>query len=172
MADESKSPSAGDEFQDPLENYDPKSYSDPIEQALAEESVAAIQHEPYSTISPDTKVSDAIEELARQHVACLLVAEEGRLVGVFSDRDVLDHVALEYDVVKDKPVREVMTDSPVYVYATDPSASALAVMAATGYRHVPIVDVHEQLVGIASPQRVTAFLQRFNTRPNAADSAG
>ena len=167
MADESTPSSAGEEFQDPLENYDPKSYSDPIERALAEETVATIQHEPFSVITPDTTVAEAVQELARQHVACLLVADEGRLLGVFSDRDVLDRVALEYNAVKDQPVRDLMTDSPVYVYETDPAASALAVMAATGYRHVPIVDLHDQLVGIASPQRVTAFLQRFTKRQDA-----
>ena len=160
MSDESRFPSP-DEFQDPLENYDPKTYDDPVEQALAEETVEAIQHEPFATISPDTSVAEAVRKLAGFHIACLLVQVEGKLVGVFSDRDVLDKVALEYDQVKDRPVSEVMTADPVYVYSTDPTAAALSVMAVSGYRHVPILDLDDQLVGIASPQRVTAFLQRF-----------
>ena len=54
-----------------------------------------------------------------------------------------------------------MTTNPVYVYESDPSAAALSVMAVSGYRHVPILDLHDRIAGIASPQRVTAFLQRF-----------
>ena len=160
MSDDSPRDTAADDFQDPLENYEPKSYTDPVERALAEETVEAIQHQPFETISPDTTVSDAVRKLSGLHIACLLVEADVKLVGVFSDRDVLDKVALEYDTVKDRPVREVMTTQPVYVYVTDPAAAALSVMAVSGHRHVPILDLDDRLVGIASPQRVTAFLQR------------
>ena len=68
---------------------------------------------------------------------CLLVEEEGRLVGVFSDRDVLKKVALEYDQMKDTPVSELMTKEPVFVYESSRSAAALSVMAVSGFRHVP-----------------------------------
>ena len=161
MSDElSKYPSP-DDFQDPLENYEPKTYDDPVEQALAEQTVEAMQHQPHATISPETTVSEAVHKLAGLHIACLLVEEDSKLVGVFSDRDVLDKVALEYDAIKDRPVSEVMTSNPVYVYETDPAAAALSVMAVSGYRHVPILDAQGHLTGIASPQRVTSLLQRF-----------
>ncbi|NIL99096.1 MAG: CBS domain-containing protein [Planctomycetales bacterium] len=150
-----------EDFQDPLENYEPKTYEDPLEQALAEETVSAIRHEPYVRIPPDTPVQAAVEKLAGLHVACLLVEQEGKLVGVFSDRDVLSRVAEEYDQLKDQPVSEVMTNNPIYVYETDSPAAALAVMAVAGYRHVPVLNLDDQLVGIVSPQRVTAFLHRY-----------
>ncbi len=160
MSSESSGTPSPDDFQDPLENYEPKTYDDVVEQALAEKTVTEIQHAPFTTIAPDTSIASAIEKLAASHIACLLVAEEGKLVGVFTDRDVLDKVALEYDQVKDAPVSNVMAANPVYVYETDPAAAALSVMAVGGYRHVPILDLDDQLVGIVSPQRVTAFLQR------------
>ncbi len=147
-------------FQDPLENYDPKTYSSPLEQALAEKTVAAIQHQPYVSVTPDTPISEAVRKLAGLHVACLLVEENGKLQGVFTDRNVLEHVAQEYDQIKDHPVREVMTPNPVYVYETDKAAAALSVMALCGFRHVPVLDLEEHIVGIASPQRVTDFLQK------------
>ena len=71
----------------------------------------------------------------------------------------MDKVALEFDAVKDRPVRDLMTAKPVYVYATDSAAAAFTVMAVAGYRHVPVLDLDENLVGIVSPQRVTSFLQ-------------
>ena len=153
-------PKDPDAFRDPLENYDPKVYEDSLEEALAEESVEEICHEPFVTISPETPVQQAVEKLAGLHVACLLVADEGKLVGVFSDRDVLEKVALEFDDLKDRAVREFMTSNPIYVYATDSSAAALSVIAVCGFRHVPVLDVDHNVVGIVSPQRVTRFLQQ------------
>lgn len=147
-------------FQDPLEDYEPKQYDDPLEQALVEETVASVQATPYASVPPNTPVTVAVKRLAEWHVACLLIEEDGRLVGVFSDRDVLNQVALEWDSVKDKTVAEVMTRDPVFVYETDSSAAVLAVMAVSGYRHVPVLSLDNRIIGIASPQRVTKFLQQ------------
>lgn len=147
-------------FVDPLQNYEPKTYDDPLELALADEPVTALQSTPFVSVPPDTPVHEAIRRLADLHVACLLVAEDKKLVGVFSHRDALNKVALEYEDVKDRPVREVMTTNPVHVYDTDSSAAVLTVMAISGYRHVPVLSVDGTIIGIASPQRVTGFLQQ------------
>lgn len=149
-----------EEFQDPLQNYDPKVYNDALEKALAEDSVAAIQYRPVAIVSPQTTIEEAIGQLVDLQVSCLLVEDEGRLVGVFSDRDVLNRVALEFEQVKNKPVSEVMTKEPVFVYESDSSAAALSVMAVNGFRHVPVTDVKQKALGIISPHRVTAFLRR------------
>ena len=148
-----------DEFSDPLENYEPKEYSDALGQALAEEELSAIRHEPFLKIAPTTPVHEAIAQLASHHIACLLVTDKNKLVGVFSERDVLSKIALEFDQVKDRPVSEVMTTDPIYVNETDSAVAALTVMAVCGYRHVPVVDLNDNVVGIVSPQRVTEFLQ-------------
>ena len=111
-----------EEFVDPLQNYDPKTYNNPLEKALAEDTVTAIQSTPVATVTPDTPVQAAVKALADLEVSCLLVAKDGKLVGLFSDRDVLDRVALEYDQVKDRPVGELMTTDPVEIRA-DPTES-------------------------------------------------
>lgn len=149
--------SAPGEFQDPLENYEPKTYDDPLEQAIAEEPVARIQHQPHTSIGPDTSVADAVAKLASEHVACLLVEEDGKLLGIFTHREVLNRVALEKNVL-DKPVREIMTQDPIFVHEHDPVATTLCVMAVHGYRHVPVLDSRERVLGVVSPQRVTKFL--------------
>lgn len=144
-------------FQDPLENYEPKKYNGPLEQAISESPSSLIQHEPFTTISADTTVAAALNKLASNHVACLLVEEDGKLVGLFTNREVLNKVALEDDIL-DHPVREVMTGDPVYVREDDPVAATLCVMAVHGYRHVPILTSDNRICGIVSPQRVTNFL--------------
>lgn len=145
------------DFQDPLENYDPKSYNDPLEKAIYESPASDVQHEPYTTIAASESVATAVNKLAGDHIACLLVEEDGRLVGIFSNREVLNKVALESDIL-DRPVREVMTPEPVSVRDDDPVAATLCVMAVHGYRHVPILTSNDEIYGIVSPQRVTNFL--------------
>ena len=147
------------EFQDPLENYEPRHVGDALEHALATETVSAIQATPYVSISPETPVSEAVQQLAQLQVACLLVEKDQRLVGVFSDRDVLDKVALEYASVQDRPVSAVMTANPVFVYDSESSAAVLTVMAVHGFRHVPVLDTDQKIVGIVSPFRITGFLR-------------
>ncbi len=154
-------PQGPEEFQDPLENYDPKVYADPLEQALAEDSVGAIRHHPVTTVAPDDSIEVAMKKLVDDLTGCLLVQEDGRLIGVFSDRDVLNRVALEYDDVKDKPVRDFMTSDPVFVYESDKSAAALSVMAVSGFRHVPVTDLEQNVLGIVTPRRVTGFLRKY-----------
>ena len=148
-----------DAFEDPLENYEPKTYDDPLERTIAEESAKQIQHQPHTSIGPEMTVAAAVAKLASDHVACLLVEEDGKLLGLFTNREVLNQVALEKKML-DRPVREVMTTDPVYVREDDPIAATLCVMALHGYRHVPILDADERVLGIASPQRVTSFLAK------------
>ena len=146
-------------FADPLENYDPKTYDDPVEHALTEQSAEAIQSTPFVSIPPSTPVSEAVAQLANGPLACLLVVEDEKLVGLFAERDVLDKVALRYDEVRDNPVADVMTADPVCVLNTDSPAAVLNVMAISGYRHVPVVTLDGKPLGVATPQRVTSFLR-------------
>ena len=133
--------------------------TDPLEVALVEKTVEAIQSQPYAAVTPTTSIAEAVHQLANLEIGCVLVVENGKLVGVFTNRDVLDKVADRYDEIKDHPVSEVTTSSPIYVYETDSAAAALHVMAVSGYRHVPVISVKDELVGIVSPQRVLEFLQ-------------
>lgn len=147
-----------DEFADPLENYDPPAYEDPLEEALDTRSMSELQAQPCETINSSKTVAEAVQQLANLQHASLLVEEDGKLVGVFTDRDLLDRVALEYDECKDQPVSTVMRTDPVYVDETDSPAAALAVMAISGYRHVPVLSGDGTIVGIVSPRRITEFL--------------
>jgi CBS domain-containing protein len=148
------------DFIDPLSNYEPREYSNPLREALAEENVSAIRSRPYAEISPDKSIYSALQALAGLKVASLLVVEDGRLVGVFTERDVLERVALRSVDTKRTKVRDVMTSNPVVVHETDPAGAALSAIAVAGFRHVPVLDVRNAVVGVISPRRVFEFLQR------------
>ncbi|QDU63639.1 CBS domain protein [Planctomycetes bacterium Pan216] len=150
--------STPEEFEDPLSNYEPPEYDDPLHQALAEETVAEISGRPFLTITPDTPIERAVRTLADAEIACLLVAEDYELKGVFSLRDMLDKVADRLPELKGRPVSEFMSAEPVYVQESDSASAAISVMAVIGHRHVPVLDVNDKIAGIVSPQRVTRFL--------------
>jgi CBS domain-containing protein len=149
-----------DEFQDPLCNYEPRIYADELEETLAEQTVGDMQIRPYAEVPPETTVYHALQALAGLKIASLLVVEKGRLLGLFTERDALERVATRFAEVRDRPVCEVMTTNPIVLYETDPAGAALSAIAVAGYRHVPVLDVHGKVVGVLSPRRVFAFLQR------------
>ncbi|MFV2065567.1 MAG: CBS domain-containing protein [Pirellulales bacterium] len=134
---------------------------DPLERAMENTPVSRIQTQPFTAVPPDMPTSEALGTLARTEISCLMVSESGRLIGVFGDRDALDHVTLEYERVIHQPVRNVMTGEPLSIRANESVAAAVQVMAESGYRHLPVLDVDDTLVGIISPQRLITFLQTY-----------
>jgi CBS domain-containing protein len=156
----------GDEFEDPLKNFERPTFDDELERSLAEDPVTVMEHTPFEAVTPDTAVETAMRKMVDLEIACLMVVDPhqgGKLVGIFSERDILTRVAPEFDRVKDKPIREVMTPDPIVVYETDTPAKALNLMSIGGFRHVPILDVDDKVIGILGPRRVTAYVQKFLT---------
>ena len=148
-------------FEDPLSNYEPAEYPSELERALAEETVDAIQTTPYSQIGPTSTVLDAIKLLDESQVSSLLVVDEGRLVGIFTERDVLEKIVEQYPKFCNASVSELMTSDPTVIYETDPAASAVAAIAVAGHRHVPVLRVDDTILGVVSPRRVFDFIQKL-----------
>ena len=147
------------EFQDPLSNYNPPEYDDNLERALTEATVGDMQITPFMEVSADTTVQEAVQMMEQDQIACLMVVKDQRLIGVFSERDVLNKVAAQHEQVKSRPIRDLMTPDPQTVYETDSPAKALNLMAVGGFRHIPVLGVDDRPTGILGPKRTTAFLQ-------------
>ncbi len=148
-------------FEDPLSDYEPVKYASELERALAEETVDQIQTRPFARVTPTTTVREAVELLHSEQVASVLVVDEaGTLVGLFTERDVLERVAERYDRVASSPVTAVMTSNPTVVYETDPAAAAIAAIAVAGHRHVPVLGVDGSVMGLISPRRAFDFIEK------------
>ncbi len=146
------------DFEDPLNNYEPTEYGNELERTLVEVPAREIAGQPSAQIGLKTTVREAVQTLQRLQVSSLLVVDEGHVAGIFTERDVLERVADNFASLAQAPVSEVMTSDPLVVYGSDPSGTALAAIAAAGYRHVPLLSVDGKLLGIVSPRRVLAFL--------------
>ena len=100
-------------------------------------------------IAGDATVFDAISKMVESNVGSLLVADEGEIVGIVTERDYLRRVALQGRTEKETAVRDIMT-SPLYVATPDtPIDECMALMTDRRIRHVPVVDGGE-VVGIVS----------------------
>jgi CBS domain-containing protein len=100
-------------------------------------SVANVRLSRARSITPETTVAEAIEAVAAEPSGGVVVVDNGRLVGVFTDRDVLKRVA-GVDGALGRPVAEFMTPDPVVVREDDSMAVVLNKMGAGGFRHVPL----------------------------------
>jgi signal-transduction protein with cAMP-binding, CBS, and nucleotidyltransferase domain len=92
----------------------------------------------FQAVEPSLGVADAIRQMHRAETDCLLVVADGRLVGIFTDRDAVVKAADKRLALF--TVGDFMTSDPVVLRPEDTLAIAIHKMAVGGFRHIPIVD--------------------------------
>lgn len=139
-----------------LSHFDPKGAE--IEQSITAHPISVLCTREPICISPETPVRSAIHQMAAKNLGCVLVEDHRhKLLGVFSERDVLNKVAGTPGAM-DRPVSEFMTASPTTVTKRDSIGFALQTMGLGGYRHLPIVDAENVAVGQLSTRDILRFL--------------
>jgi CBS domain-containing protein len=99
------------------------------------------------TVQPQVALAEAAQAMHGRGVGAVLVLEEGRLVGILTERDMLRAVATGHE--PNEPVAEWMTHHPETIESSDTTEHAGVLMIHGGFRHLPVVDEGE-LVGILS----------------------
>jgi len=101
------------------------------------------------SVSPDTETINAIKLMAESGISSLLVIDDGKVIGIFSDKDFSCKVVAENRLTEIIPISEVMT-KPVCAIRPDQSIDdAMSVMTEKRIRHLPVMD-GEKLVGLVS----------------------
>lgn len=119
---------------------------------------------PISTLTPRepllidaaATVADAVMTMNVNHTGCVLVLENGRLVGIFTERDVITKVFALEDC-HSVSVSTVMTRDPESLESKDELAFALNRMSVGGYRHIPVVD-QGRPIGVLSVKDIVNYL--------------
>lgn len=101
------------------------------------------------SVSPDTTVFQALEVMAAKGIGAVLVVEDGKVVGVMSERDYARKVILLGKSSHDTPVREIMTGRVVYARPDHTVPECMALMTDKRIRHLPVLD-HGRLIGVLS----------------------
>jgi CBS domain-containing protein len=127
--------------QNDLTDLDRPTAQDRVERSLMEDPVSALQPRPPVTLPPTATVAQAMQTMLAHNIgAMLIVGDDGRVVGVFSERDLLTKVAglvLDYAA---RPVSDFMTVAPETVRPSDTLAFVLHKMDGGGYRHLPVLE--------------------------------
>lgn len=121
------------------------------------ESVCRLNPTPPLRIRPGQSVRDAIKLMKQERVGCLLVCEDKRIVGIFTERDLTQRV-LAVGRSLDLPIADFMTPDPVVVKKKAAIATAIRLMQEGGYRHLPVVDESGMPVGVLSVKRIIHYL--------------
>lgn len=101
------------------------------------------------TVDAAQPVREAIGILAGKRIGALPVMEDGRIVGIFSERDVIYRMADEGTACLDKLVAQVMTAPPITVERNTRIDEALGLMTRRRIRHLPVTD-NGEFVGFVS----------------------
>jgi CBS domain-containing protein len=111
------------------------------------------------TVPPEITVAAAAEVLIRNQVGSVLVMDGGRLVGIFTERDILRRVVGERRDPASTRVADVMTRDLVVMRPTASAVDAMKVIAEKRIRHVPVVE-DGKVVGVVSQGDLNHWLVR------------
>lgn len=101
------------------------------------------------SLTPQQSVFDALKMLADHNVGALMVLDNGRLAGVFSERDYSRKIALAGKSSKDTLVKDIMTANVITVSPQVRTRDCLALMSKKGIRHLPVVE-GDKVLGMIS----------------------
>ena len=130
--------------------------------AIVTDPISTLRPHAAVAVRPSTSVFDAVHLMNQKKMGCVCVTEvtpgkPERLVGIFSERDVLRKVVEQGLDVRKTLVSQLMTRDPETLTPQDKIAFALNKMHVGGYRHIPLVE-NGVLVGIISIRDIADFL--------------
>lgn len=121
--------------------------------ALFREKVGDLYTPHPVTVAADMAVRDVISLMQRHQIGAVLLEAQGRLAGIFSERDVVNrYLGLEID--PETPVNTLVSGTDVSVQPTDNLSRAIEVMAQHRLRHLPVCTDDKQIVGILSVRNI------------------
>lgn len=115
-------------------------------------TVAAILHDKGSDViqvRSEDSVLFAVQLLAEKRIGCVPVVDDGQVVGIFSERDLVYRLGSDGAAILDAPVASVMTSPAVTITPDTPVLQGLSMMTRRRMRHLPVV-VDGGLVGLVS----------------------
>ena len=101
------------------------------------------------TVSPQSLAYEALEMLADKDVGALVVVDQGKVVGMFSERDYARKIALKGKSSKETTVGDIMTKPVTYVLPWTSLSECMSLMTSKHVRHLPVME-GEKLVGIVT----------------------
>lgn len=112
----------------------------------------------HARVEVDAPLSTVVEEMLSKGRGAVLVEDAGALVGIFTERDLLDRVDHTSPTWSDGLVKDVMTPYPMVARTTDSLAEALRRLTEGRRRHLPIVDDRGHVTGLVSIRDILSYV--------------
>jgi len=109
------------------------------------------------SISPDHSVYEAIERMSQIGVGALVVQEEGKMVGILSERDYARKIVLQGRTSRDALVRDIMTQQVIVASLDDTVDDCMKIFAKHNIRHLPVVE-NERTVGVITASDLVKWI--------------
>ncbi|MEX0985408.1 MAG: CBS domain-containing protein [Actinomycetota bacterium] len=124
-------------------------------------TVREIMSQDLVAVEPSVTMMGAVEAMSVNHAGSVLVLEDGALIGIFTERDVLRalHQPGNADAVRVSPVRSWMTSDPDTIGAEASVGEALDHMLTGGFRHLPVTE-RGVVVGVVSMRDLARSLAK------------
>ncbi len=129
-----------------------------VERRLLSDRLAAAGQRPALCVTPTISVRDVVRMLVDNRVGCVLVMDQGKVAGIFTERDVLMKIGEKFAEWADRPVRDFMTKNVQTLKANAKVAFAVHRMDLGQFRHVPIMDDKDHPMALVSVRDLLAYL--------------
>jgi CBS domain-containing protein len=110
------------------------------------------------SVSPDTTIFEALKLMSQMNIGAVLVLQEGKVVGIFSERDYARKVVLHGKSSRNTPVEEAMTADVYCVTPEETIETCMTLMTDKHFRHLPVLTEEGELTGIISIGDVVKML--------------
>ena len=114
--------------------------------ALKQKPIIKMAISDYCTAEVDAPVEDVVGEMNAKHCHSALILRNGKLAGIFTDRDIMMKIANNPSTLM-RPVSDFMTPDPITLPKTATPAEALAIMKRNHLRNVPVVEENGSVLG-------------------------
>lgn len=125
-------------------------------------TIGSIMSSKLVTVEPSKSIHDAIETMIQEDTACVIVAGGEQPKGIFTERDVLNRVAVKDIDTGKTPIHEVMTPQLVTAPQSALIGEVLAEMYTREVRNMPITGDGEKLAGIVSMSDVLQYAKALD----------
>ncbi len=158
------------ELEEPIPGLANEAYFDEVDAAtirafderLLQAPITVLSRRIPMVFSKEDSVRSAVRAMQGEHRGCVLISEDGtrqtKLVGIFTERDVLLRILGKPRDPNKIPLSDIMVEDPEALPVSAPVAWVLNKMSVGGFRHVPVVDDHGRPVFVVSVKDVVDFL--------------
>jgi signal-transduction protein with cAMP-binding, CBS, and nucleotidyltransferase domain len=125
---------------------------------LALATVGDLAMRPHARVDVATPLAAVVDEMNARGRGAVLVEEDGALVGIFTERDLLSRVDHRDPLWSHVVVRDVMTPAPTVIGRGDSLIEAVRRLTQSHRRHLPVVDAKGSVLGMISIRDVLSYI--------------